>query len=70
MMSEVAASLNDFLDDCTELTAVDINVVASHVSALRAVYVESVRDDGGNTGRALLIRLQKLTEKTNAAGAA
>jgi|TARA_B100000809_G_C15048294_1_gene498042 hypothetical protein len=37
---------------------------------LRAVYVESVRDDGGNTGRALLIGLQKLIEKANAAGAA
>ena len=31
MMSEVAASLNEFLDDRTELTALDINVVASHV---------------------------------------
>jgi hypothetical protein len=37
---------------------------------LRAVYVESVRDDGGNTGRALLIGLRKLIEKANAAGAA
>jgi len=70
MMSEVAASLNDVLDDRTELTVLDINVVASHVSALRAVFVEIVRDDGGNTGRALLIGLQKLIEKRNAAGAA
>lgn len=67
MMSEVAGSLNDFLGSRSELTALDINVVASHVSALRAVYVESIRDDGGNTGRALLIGLQKLIEKADAA---
>jgi len=28
--------------------------------------VESIRDDGGNTGRALLIGLQKLIEKADA----
>ena len=69
-LGALEATLNDFLDDRTELTALDINVVASHVSALRAVYVEFVRDDGGNTGRALLIGLQNLIEKANVAGAA
>ena len=67
MMSEVAGSLNDFLENRSNLTALEIAVVASHVSALRAVYVESVRDDGGNTGRALLVGLQKLIEKSDAA---
>jgi chemotaxis protein histidine kinase CheA len=67
MMSEVAASLNDFLDARPKLATLDIEVVASHVSALRAVYSESIRDDGGNTGRALLVGLQKLIEKANAA---
>ena len=67
MMSEVAASLNDFLGSRTDLVTLDIDVVASHVSALRAIYVESVRDDGGNTGRALLVGLQKLIAKADAA---
>ncbi len=67
MMSEVAGSLNDFLSSRTDLSVLDIDVVASHVSALRAIYVESIRDDGGNTGRALLIGLQKLIEKADAA---
>ena len=67
MMSEVAASLNDFLGSRTDLVALDVEVVASHVSALRAIYVESVRDDGGNTGRALLVGLQKLIAKADAA---
>ena len=66
MMSEVAASLNDLLGSRTDLVTLDIDVVASHVSALRAIYVESVRDDGGNTGRALLVGLQKLIEKADA----
>ena len=66
MMSEVAASLNDFLGSRAELTALDRDVVAQHVSALRAIYVESIRDDGGNTGRALLVGLQKLVEKADA----
>ena len=67
MMSEVAASLNDFLGSRTDLVTLDIDVVASHVSALRAIYVESVRDDGGNTGRALLVGLQKLIAKADSA---
>jgi chemotaxis protein histidine kinase CheA len=67
MMSEVAGSLNDFLDKRTDLTALDMDVIAQHVSALRAVYVQSIRDDGGNIGRALLIGLQKLIEKADAA---
>ena len=67
MMSEVAGSLNDFLSSRTDFTRLDIDVVASHVSALRAIYVESIRDDGGNTGRALLIGLQKLIAKADVA---
>ena len=67
MMSEVAASLNEFLSGRTAFSTLDIEVVASHVSALRAVYVEAVRDDGGNTGRALLLGLQKLVEKADSA---
>ncbi|MDA0652751.1 MAG: Hpt domain-containing protein [Proteobacteria bacterium] len=67
MMSEVAGSLNDFLSSRPDLTRLDIDVVASHVSALRAIYVESIRDDGGNTGRSLLVGLMKLIEKVNAA---
>jgi chemotaxis protein histidine kinase CheA len=66
LMSEVAASLNDFLAESNDLNALDVDVVAQHVSALRAIYVESIRDDGGNTGQALLIGLQKLVEKANA----
>ena len=66
MMSEVAASLNDFLGNHADLTSFDISVVDSHVTALRAIYVESIRDDGGDTGRALLIGLQKLIEKADA----
>ena len=67
MMSKVSGSLNDFLSSRPDLTRLDIDVVASHVSALRAIYVESIRDDGGNTGRALLLGLTKLIEKANAA---
>ena len=67
MMSEVAASLHDFLDDRTHLTALDIEVVSSHVSTLRAIYTEAIRDDGGNTGRALVVGLQKLVDKANGA---
>jgi chemotaxis protein histidine kinase CheA len=67
MMSEVAASLHDFLGDRTRLTTLEIEVVSSHVSTLRAIYTESIRDDGGNTGRALVAGLRKLVEKANGA---
>lgn len=69
MMSEVAASLNDFLQGKEALSKLDIEVVAAHVSALRAIYAESIRDDGGNMGRALLVGLEKIVAKANAASA-
>ena len=56
----------NFLANHSNLASLDIDVVESHVSALWAIYVESIRDDGGNTGRALLIGLQKLIEKADA----
>lgn len=66
MMSEVAASLNDFLQQKKALTKLDIEVVAAHVSALRAIYAEAIRDDGGDTGRALLVGLEKIVAKAQA----
>lgn len=69
MMSEVAASLNDFLQGKEALQKLDIEVVAAHVSALRAIYAESIRDDGGNMGRALLVGLEKIVAKANGASA-
>jgi hypothetical protein len=70
MMSEVAASLNDFLQQRETLSKLDIEVVAAHVSALRAIYAESIRDDGGKMGRALLVGLEKIVAKANASTAA
>ena len=69
MMSEVAASLNDFLQGKEALQKLDIEVVAAHVSALRAIYAESIRDDGGNMGRALLVGLEKIVAKADGASA-
>lgn len=70
MMSEVAASLNDFLQQKDKLAKLDIEVVAAHVSALRAIYAESIRDDGGDMGRALLIGLEKIVAKAKASASA
>ena len=67
MMSEVAGSLNNFLSRRTDFSALDMDVIVAHVSALRAIYSESVRDDGGNTGRALLAGLEKLIRKADTA---
>lgn len=68
MMSEVAASLHDFLARRTALSRLDIDVIDAHVSALHAIYGQQVRDDGGITGRALLAGLEKLVAKADARG--
>lgn len=65
MMSEIAASLNDFIAGRTILVPLDIEVVDAHVAALRAVYAQRVRDDGGMTGRALLAGLGKLAARAD-----
>ena len=67
MISEVAGSLNNFLGRRTDFSLLDMEVIDAHVSALRAIYTESVRDDGGDTGRALLVELEKLIRKADAA---
>lgn len=67
MMSEVAGSLNDFLGRRSQLSALDMDVIAQHITTLRAIYGQSVRDDGGRTGRALLVGLEKLVAKADAA---
>ena len=66
MMSEVAASLNEFIAKRKKLSPLDIDVVDAHVSALHAVYGQRVRGDGGKTGRALLVGLEKLVAKADA----
>jgi len=67
MMSEIAGSLNNFLGGRTDFTSLDMEVIEAHVLALRAIYTESVRDDGGNTGRALIAELENLIKKAGAA---
>jgi hypothetical protein len=66
MMSEVAASLNDFIAKRKKLSRLDIDVIDAHVSALHAVYGQRVRGDGGKTGRALLVGLEKLVARADA----
>ena len=68
LMSEVAASLNDFIAKRTRLSPLDIEVVDSHISTLHAIFRQNVRDDGGETGRALIAGLQRLVTKADTRG--
>lgn len=70
LLTEVAGSLAEFVSDKTELDRFAIEVAAAHVSAMRAIIKENVRDDGGQTGAALVEGLQALVAKARAAEAA
>lgn len=63
LITEVGDSLAAFIEERKALGEFDQEVIASHISAMRAVLAEEVRDDGGETGRALIDGLHRLVKK-------
>jgi len=70
LLTQVAGSLAEFICEKNELDRFAIEVAAAHVSAMRAVIKENVRDDGGQTGIELIEGLQALVAKARAGEAA
>jgi chemotaxis protein histidine kinase CheA len=68
MVTQIAGSLTDFLESRSILKAIDMEACTAHVSAMRAVFAQDVRDDGGPTGIALLDGLKQLVAKAEAKG--
>jgi hypothetical protein len=63
MITRIADLLASFLEDRDTLEAFDLEVVAAHIAAMRAVFAQDVRGDGGVTGAALVDGLNKLVAK-------
>jgi len=63
LITEIGDLLCKFIEDRPALGPFDCDVVAAHLAAMRAVFAQTVRDDGGAVGRALVASLQKLIEK-------
>jgi len=70
LLTQVAGSLAEFLCERKELDRFALEVAAAHVSAMRAVIRENVRDDGGQTGTELAEGLHVLVAKARSAEAA
>lgn len=68
LLTRVAGSLAEFLCDRTEVDAFALKVASAHVSAMRAVVRENLRDDGGETAVELVESLAALIAKAEAAG--
>jgi len=66
LVTEIADRLAAFLENRDTLGPFDCEVVMAHVAAMRAVFAQDVRGDGGGTGRALIGGLHKLIEKAAA----
>lgn len=66
MITRIAGSLTDFLEGRTAIGRIGVEAVAAHISAMRAIMAQNVRDDGGLTGQTLLAELQRLTGKAAA----
>jgi chemotaxis protein histidine kinase CheA len=73
VVSAVGGSLTDFMlpikEAGTTLTPLQLEVVTAHVGAIRAVFSEELKGDGGATGQALLNGLARIVVKANAASA-
>jgi len=68
MITRIADLLAAFLEERDTLSPFDCDVVAAHIAAMRAVFAQEVRGDGGDTGGALVDGLNKLIAKAAAAG--
>lgn len=66
LITAIADSLMKFLEGRTEVNPFDCEVIAAHLAAMRAVFTEEIRNDGGESGQELMDGLFKL--KLKAAG--
>ncbi len=66
LITAVADSLMKFIENKTEVNEFDIEVIAAHLGAMRAVFTEEIKDDGGPVGEQLMDGLFQL--KVKAAG--
>ena len=66
LITAIADSLMKFIENRTEVKEFDLEVIAAHLGAMRAVFSNEVRDDGGPVGEQLMDGLFKL--KVKAAG--
>lgn len=69
LITRIADLLAGFLETRESLGAFDGEVVAAHIAAMRAVFAQEVRGDGGMTGSALVDSLNKLIAKAAAQAA-
>lgn len=63
MVTTIAGSLLDFISTREDISGFDIDVVESHIGAIRAILVENAREDAGKTGQALFDGLSRLVTK-------
>lgn len=66
LITRIADLLAAFLETHETLGAFDCEVVAAHLAAMRAVFAQDVRGDGGTTGAALVDSPDKLIAKAAA----
>lgn len=69
LITQIADLLASFLEAREALGPFDCEVVAAHIAAMRAVFAQDVRGDGGMTGGALVDSLNKLIAKATAQAA-
>ena len=61
LITEIGDSLKKFTEDRTVATVRDLEIIAAHVDAMRAVMAQDIRGDGGILGRQIVQGLKKLT---------
>jgi chemotaxis protein histidine kinase CheA len=66
LITRIADLLAGFVQDRASLDPFGCDAVAAHLAAMRAIFAQEVRDDGGETGRALVDGLEKLIQKAAA----
>ncbi len=63
VMSEIAASLDKFCRTTPNPQQTELELVTAHVDAMRAVISDDLRGEAGETGKALLSKLEAASRK-------
>ena len=70
LLSEIARSLCELLPRIEQPTALQLEVLAAHIKAMRTIVAHKIKEDGGALGKEVVTGLVKAVRKLKAAEAA
>lgn len=65
LMTDIAASLCDYVRNVENIADMKIEIIFAHVTAMDVVISKEIEGSGGETGNEIIVRLQEIIEEHN-----